>query len=128
VAAMDPLPYFVIFPLLFGSVCSPGIGGREPRALWPVWNSGDDRSGLSFFKYLLGTFMATADTEVLRAMLIWDFTRYLARRVHSLNKSSVTGEGRYGAIVVFCSIFARVPKRANITDISLKPEGRGLLM
>jgi len=66
----------------------------------------------------------TADTEGIRNMLTWDFTRHLARRVHSLNKSSVTDEGMCGAIVVFCSRFARVPKRANITYISLKPEGR----
>jgi len=71
--------------------------------------------------------MTTADTEGVRNVLIWDFTRNLARHVHTLNKSSVTDEGMCGAIIVFCSRFTRVPKRENITYISLKPEGRGLL-
>jgi hypothetical protein len=71
--------------------------------------------------------MTTAGTEGVRNMLIWDFTRHLARRVHSLNKSSVTDEGMSGAIAVFYGRFARVPKHANITYMSLKPEGRELL-
>ena len=99
---------------------------ETPSCIRPVWNSGDDRSDFSFFKYLLGKLM-TADTEGIRNRLTWNFTRNLARRIHSLQKSSVTDEGMCGAIVVFCSSFARVPKRANITYTSLKPEGRGLL-
>ena len=118
--------FSTLIVLLFGSVCSPGDGWRGPRAIYGQLGI----LGMTFLvSHFLNIYWASWRLPTLRVYEIsWSvisqgtspgvYTHFTYRQWH---------EGMCGAIVVFCSRFARVPKRANITYISLKPEGRGLL-